>query len=95
MTPRRPSAATTYWGGPLTAPEGVEHLRRADPVIRALIDRLGPLDHEARRRGRPADAYGLPDYPLPPELERIAEPWRPWRSLASLYLWRSLDATPA
>jgi DNA-3-methyladenine glycosylase II len=41
------------------------------------------------------EAYGLPDYPLPPELERIAEPWRPWRSPASLYLWRSLDATPA
>jgi DNA-3-methyladenine glycosylase II len=41
------------------------------------------------------DAYELPEYPLPPEMERIAEPWRPWRSLASLYLWRSLDATPA
>jgi DNA-3-methyladenine glycosylase II len=41
------------------------------------------------------EAYGLSEHPLPPELERIAEPWRPWRSLASLYLWRSLDATPA
>ncbi|HEY1359463.1 MAG TPA: DNA-3-methyladenine glycosylase [Thermoleophilaceae bacterium] len=38
--------------------------------------------------------YGLDDLPKPPELERIAEPWRPWRSLACLYLWRSLDATP-
>src|SRR3954469_13007414 len=35
-----------------------EHLRAADPVLRALIDRVGPLDEEARRRGRPADAYG-------------------------------------
>jgi DNA-3-methyladenine glycosylase II len=35
-----------------------EHLRAADPVLRDLIDRLGPLDEEARRRGRPDDAYG-------------------------------------
>jgi DNA-3-methyladenine glycosylase II len=35
-----------------------EHLRAADPVLRALIDRIGPLDEEARRRGRPADPYG-------------------------------------
>ena len=32
---------------------------------------------------------------LPPdELTAIAEPWRPWRSVASWYLWRSLDAIP-
>ena len=36
----------------------VEHLRAADPVLGELIDRLGPLDPEARRRGRPADPYG-------------------------------------
>jgi DNA-3-methyladenine glycosylase II len=200
-----------------------EHLRAADPVLRDLIDRIGPLDEEARRRGRPDDAYGallraivgqqlstraaraiyarvldlfggrvpkpaelmaiepdvlraaglsrakvaylrdlaehvedeeldlehlaelesdeiaeqltaikglgpwtvdmflifhlgrpdilpvgdlgirravqlaydLDELPKPAELERIAEPWRPWRSLACLYLWRSLDATPA
>jgi DNA-3-methyladenine glycosylase II len=40
-------------------------------------------------------AYGLAELPDAGELERIAEPWRPWRSLACLYLWRSLDATPA
>jgi DNA-3-methyladenine glycosylase II len=39
--------------------------------------------------------YALADLPDPPELERIAEPWRPHRSLASLYLWRSLDNEPA
>jgi DNA-3-methyladenine glycosylase II len=38
--------------------------------------------------------YGLDDLPDAAELERIAEPWRPNRSLASLYLWRSLDASP-
>jgi DNA-3-methyladenine glycosylase II len=39
--------------------------------------------------------YGLAEPPAPGELERIAEPWRPHRSLASLYLWRSLDNVPA
>lgn len=39
-------------------------------------------------------AYGLAELPGPAELGRIAEPWRPHRSLASLYLWRSLDAEP-
>jgi len=35
--------------------------------------------------------YGLADLPKPAEMERIAEPWRPWRSVASWYLWRHLD----
>ncbi|HEX2190256.1 MAG TPA: DNA-3-methyladenine glycosylase [Longimicrobiaceae bacterium] len=38
--------------------------------------------------------YGLPERPGRDELERIAEPWRPFRTLASRYLWRSLNATP-
>ncbi len=40
-------------------------------------------------------AYGLEELPEATALERLAEPWRPHRSLACLYLWRSLDATPA
>jgi DNA-3-methyladenine glycosylase II len=40
-------------------------------------------------------AYGLDDLPGPTDLERLAEPWRPQRTLACLYLWRSLHATPA
>jgi DNA-3-methyladenine glycosylase II len=39
-------------------------------------------------------AYGMNDLPGPEELERIAEEWRPHRTLACLYLWRSLDNTP-
>jgi DNA-3-methyladenine glycosylase II len=39
--------------------------------------------------------YGLDEVPGPEELERIAEPWRPHRTLACLYLWESLAATPA
>jgi DNA-3-methyladenine glycosylase II len=38
--------------------------------------------------------YGLPALPAPAELEQIAERWRPYRTLACRYLWRSLDATP-
>jgi DNA-3-methyladenine glycosylase II len=39
-------------------------------------------------------AYGLEDLPGPTDLDRIAEPWRPHRTLACLYLWRSLDNEP-
>ena len=39
-------------------------------------------------------AYGLAAPPAPAELEAIAEPWRPYRTRASLYLWRSLDNEP-
>ncbi len=39
-------------------------------------------------------AYGLDQPPSPAELERIAEPWRPHRSLASVYLWESLSNEP-
>jgi DNA-3-methyladenine glycosylase II len=38
--------------------DAVEHLRGADDTLRRIIDERGPLDHEARTRGRPADAYG-------------------------------------
>jgi DNA-3-methyladenine glycosylase II len=39
-------------------------------------------------------AYGLDDLPDAPTIERIAEPWRPQRTLACRYLWRSLDNEP-
>jgi DNA-3-methyladenine glycosylase II len=35
--------------------------------------------------------YGLPELPKPDEMERIAAAWRPYCSIASWYLWRSLD----
>jgi DNA-3-methyladenine glycosylase II len=34
--------------------------------------------------------HGLAERPGGPELLRLAEPWRPYRSYAALYLWRSL-----
>jgi DNA-3-methyladenine glycosylase II len=38
--------------------------------------------------------YALPALPAPAELTEIAEPWRPHRTLACIYLWRSSQATP-
>jgi DNA-3-methyladenine glycosylase II len=39
-------------------------------------------------------AYGLDALPDAAEMERIGEPWRPWRSIAARFLWRSLDNEP-
>lgn len=61
------------------------HLRRPDvlPVgdlgIRRAVER----------------AYALDTLPDATELTRIAEPWRPHRTLACLHLWESLDNAPA
>jgi DNA-3-methyladenine glycosylase II len=38
--------------------------------------------------------YGLSELPSPAEMERIAEPWRPYRTLACRYLWRALENEP-
>jgi DNA-3-methyladenine glycosylase II len=35
-------------------------------------------------------AYNLPERPGAAELREIAERWRPWRTIATWYLWRSL-----
>lgn len=39
--------------------------------------------------------YALDEMPTPEQVLEIGEPWRPNRSLASLYLWESLAAVPA
>jgi len=36
-------------------------------------------------------AYGLEKHPSPAEMEAMAEKWRPYCSVASWYLWRSLE----
>ena len=41
------------------------------------------------------DSYGLDAAPDADEMERIAEPWRPYRTVASWYLWRSTDIITA
>jgi len=39
--------------------------------------------------------YGMDEMPTPDQVIERAEPWRPNRTLACLYLWESLAATPA
>jgi DNA-3-methyladenine glycosylase II len=60
-----------------------------------LMFRLGRLDvlpvgdlgiQKGMRR-----AYGLRRLPTPAQMERIAASWRPYRSVASWYLWRALE----
>lgn len=60
------------------------HLNRPDVL---------PVDDLGIREGFKR-AYGLPERPTPAEMERIAEPWRPWRSIGSWYIWRALDTLP-
>jgi DNA-3-methyladenine glycosylase II len=36
-------------------------------------------------------AYGLAELPSPSEMEQIADRWRPYCTVASWYLWRSLE----
>jgi DNA-3-methyladenine glycosylase II len=63
----------------------VFHLRRPDVL---------PVGDLGIRRATQRE-YELEDLPDPEELERIAEPWRPHRTLACLYLWESLANAPA
>jgi DNA-3-methyladenine glycosylase II len=57
------------------------HLRRPDvlPVgdlgIRRAVERV----------------YGLSGLPDADDLRTLAEPWRPWRTLACFYLWKTLE----
>jgi DNA-3-methyladenine glycosylase II len=60
------------------------HLQRPDVVA---VGDLGLRKAVMQR-------YDLPKLPDAAEMERIAEPWRPYRTLASRFLWRSLAATP-
>jgi DNA-3-methyladenine glycosylase II len=49
-----------------------------------------PVGDYGVRKGA-MQVYGLDDLPGPSELEAIAESWRPYRSVASWYLWRATE----
>jgi len=63
-----------------------------------LIFALGRLDvlpvDDLGLRAGTHRAYGLPELPRRKELEALAEPWRPYRTIATWYFWRSLGAVP-
>lgn len=69
-----------------------------------LIFRMGrpdvfPVSDYGVRKGfaltfgklKPADKVTPADLPKPAEMEARAKKWRPWRSVASWYLWRACD----
>jgi DNA-3-methyladenine glycosylase II len=63
----------------------MSHLHRPDV--------LAPGDLGIRRAIE--RAYGLQEIPDTETIERLAERWRPHRTLACRYLWRSLNNEPA
>ena len=63
-----------------------------------LIFSLGRLDvlpvDDLGLRAGVRRHYDLPAVPDRPRLEELAEPWRPYRSIATWYIWRSLGFVP-
>jgi DNA-3-methyladenine glycosylase II len=59
-------------------------LRRPDVLP---VDDLGIVNAIQR-------LYGLRKKPKPDRIRKIAEAWRPYRTVACWYLWRSLENTP-
>ena len=57
------------------------HLARPDVL---------PVDDLGVRMGYQI-AYGLDEMPKPKALVALCEPWRPWRSVASWYMWRVVE----
>lgn len=61
-----------------------------------LIFHLGRLDVLATGdlglRAAAGKLYGLGEHATPAQLTEIAEPWRPYRSIGSWYLWEGLDS---
>ncbi|MFB3094177.1 MAG: DNA-3-methyladenine glycosylase, partial [Dehalococcoidia bacterium] len=48
-----------------------------------------PVDDIGVQRGF-RQTYGLSGPPTPEEMQRIAEPWQPYRSVGTWYMWRCL-----
>ena len=61
-----------------------------------LIFRLGRLDvlpvHDYGIRKAMQRAYRFRELPSPERMRRLAGPWRPYRTVACWYLWRSLES---
>jgi len=61
-----------------------------------LMFRLGRPDvlpvHDLGIQKAAQKLYRLRKLPAPARLEKLAEPWRPYRTIACWYLWRSLES---
>lgn len=62
-------------------------------IFRLLRPDVLPV-HDLGIRNAIQRAYRLRKHPKPERILRIGEAWRPYRSVASWYLWRSLDNEP-
>jgi DNA-3-methyladenine glycosylase II len=51
-----------------------------------------PVDDLGLRKGA-QKAYALSELPTAARLREIGQVWRPWRSVATWYLWRGLETT--
>ena len=77
----------------------IDHLTQVKGIRRwtaemFLIFSLGrqdifPVDDLGLRKGVQM-AFSLPDLPKPKEAEKLGERWRPYRSIATWFLWKSL-----
>jgi DNA-3-methyladenine glycosylase II len=47
--------------------------------------------HDLGLRAALRDRYGLPELPKPAECHALAEIWRPYRTIATWYIWRGVD----
>jgi DNA-3-methyladenine glycosylase II len=52
-----------------------------------------PVDDFGLRSGI-RKQYGFKEMPVKKEIIELAEPWRPYRSIATWYIWRSLGNVP-
>ncbi|HEY7308407.1 MAG TPA: DNA-3-methyladenine glycosylase [Gemmataceae bacterium] len=63
-----------------------------------LIFSLGRLDvlpvDDLGLRAGVQSVYELPELPVRAALRELAEPWRPYRSIATWYFWRSRGSVP-
>jgi DNA-3-methyladenine glycosylase II len=57
------------------------------------LDVLPELDLGVRKAVK--QAFRMRGLPSPQRLERVAAPWQPYRTIASWYLWRSLELPPS
>lgn len=83
--------------------EVIEHLIQVRGIGRwtaemFLIFSLGRLDvlpvDDFGLRAGVRDHYGLTELPGKNDLRTLAEPWRPYRSVATWYFWRSRGFVP-
>jgi len=63
-------------------------------IFRLLRPDVLPLD-DVGLLNAAKKLYRLRTRPTPAKFTRMAEPWRPWRSVACWYLWAALDNAPA